>query len=931
MHPPLRRAVALGATLATTIGLVAVAQPALADTADGLILSYAFDGSTAIGVDTSGHGHDATNNGVTLLGGAAHFSGSGAYLTLPDNLMAGLSAISVDLDVKLDATQQTPYFIYGLGNSTSWYGDGYLFTTGDGYRTSIASGNWSTEQTTTSNANLPRGAWEHLTYTQDASGTGILYLDGAEVARSTGITLSPGSIGGGVTTADYLGRSLYSGDKYLKGDVGSFRIYDRALTASDVQALAASTVASGLSEGKAALDLGDLSAVTANLALPTSGAGGTAVTWASSNPAIIGADGTVTRPAAGAPAAQVTLTATLTKGGSTATKQFTATVLPDLTDAEKLADDAQHLSVANLDDVRGNLGLPSTGGYGSAVSWTSSDPSIVDATGVVQRPRYGQPDATVTLTATLNRGDATATRAFSATVRAMPRKVENSAYMFAYFTGNTVAGEKISFAASTGADALHWSELNGGQPVLASTLGTTGLRDPFIMRSHDGDTFYLIATDLSIGSGTSWDASQRTGSRSLEIWESHDLVHWGAQRSVVVSPPTAGNTWAPEAYWDDALGSYVVFWASKIYDAADVNHTGSTYEKMMYSTTRDFVNFTPAQVWQDAGVSRIDTTVIKDGGTYYRFTKDEASASGCTDVFAEKAADLLEPVDDWTPVATCIGRNAGTGAVEGPTIFKANPGDPNGGYYLFLDEYGGRGYLPLHSATLDSPSWKIPPSYSLPTSPRHGTVMGITQAEWDALQGAAAPAVTSTTTVALSPSSVTAGGSPSTATVTVAASDGGEVAGPVVVTAGSWSTTAHLVDGTASVALPSDLPLGEVRVTASYQGYDVVQPSAGSATLTVLAPSAIRAVLAPATLRLGRTGKTVVHVSGSAGTPTGAVEVFEGKTLVGSATLSADGTARVALDDGLSAGTHSLTAVYTGDSVYAGSTAAAVTLTVTAK
>jgi len=928
MHPPIRRAVALGAALATTIGLVAAAQPALADTSSGPILSYTFDGSTAIGVDTSGHGNDATNNGVTISGGAAHFSGSGAYLRLPDNLMSGLSAISVDLDVRIDATQQTPYFIYGFGNSTSWYGDGYLFTTGDGYRTSIASGNWSTEQTTTSNANLPRGAWEHLTYTQDESGTGILYLDGAEVARRTGITLSPGSIGGGVTTADYLGRSLYSGDNNLKGDVGAFRIYDRALAANEVQALAESTVASGLATGQAALDLGDLSGVTSNLELPTSGAGGTAVSWTSSNPAVISADGTVTRPVAGGSATPVTLTATLTKGSATATKQFTATVLPDLTDAEKLADDAQHLTVANLDDVRGNLGLPSAGGYRSSVDWASSDPSIIDATGVVQRPRYGMPDATVTLTATLRLGDATTSRAFIATVRAMPRKVENSAYMFAYFTGNTVAGEKISFAASTGDDALHWSELNGGRPVLSSTLGTTGLRDPFIMRSHDGDTFYLIATDLSIGSGTSWDASQRTGSRSLEIWESRDLVHWGTQRSVVVSPPTAGNTWAPEAYWDDALGSYVVFWASKIYDAADVNHTGSTYEKMMYATTRDFVNFTPAQVWQDAGVSRIDTTVIKDDGAYYRFTKDEASASGCTDVFEEKSADLLAPVADWTTAATCIGRNAGTGAVEGPTIFKANPGDPNGGYYLFLDEYGGRGYLPLHSATLESPSWKIPSSYSLPTSPRHGTVMGITQAEWDALQGAAAPAVGSTTAVALSPSSVTAGGGPSTATVTVTAADGGEAAGPVVVTAGSWSTTAQVVDGTASVVLPADLPWGEVRVTASYQGYGVVQPSAGSATLTVLAPSVTRAVLAPATLREGRAGKAVVHVSGAAGTPTGTVQVFEGNTLLGAATLNVDGTAQVPLGDRLAAGTHSLTAVYKGDSVYAASTAAAVTLTV---
>lgn len=57
-------------------------------------------------------------------------------------------------------------------------------------------------------------------------------------------------------------------------------------------------------------------------------------------------------------------------------------------------------------------------------------------------------------------------------------------YMFAYFTGNSVAGEKIYFAASNGNNALDWTELNGGQPALTSTKGTKGLRDPFIIRSH---------------------------------------------------------------------------------------------------------------------------------------------------------------------------------------------------------------------------------------------------------------------------------------------------------------------------------------------------------------------------------------------------------------------------------------------------------------
>ena len=65
-----------------------------------------------------------------------------------------------------------------------------------------------------------------------------------------------------------------------------------------------------------------------------------------------------------------------------------------------------------------------------------------------------------------------------------------SAYLFAYFKGEGLAqGEQIYFAASR--DGLNWKDLNGGNPVLTSSLGEKGLRDPFIMRSADGDKFAL--------------------------------------------------------------------------------------------------------------------------------------------------------------------------------------------------------------------------------------------------------------------------------------------------------------------------------------------------------------------------------------------------------------------------------------------------------
>ena len=100
-----------------------------------------------------------------------------------------------------------------------------------------------------------------------------------------------------------------------------------------------------------------------------------------------------------------------------------------------------------------------------------------------------------------------------------------SAYLFAYFKGEGLAqGEQIYFAVSR--DGLHWTDLNDGNPVLTSSLGEKGLRDPFIMRSADGKKFFVIATDLKINGNGNWSAAQTTGSKSIMVWESSDLVHW---------------------------------------------------------------------------------------------------------------------------------------------------------------------------------------------------------------------------------------------------------------------------------------------------------------------------------------------------------------------------------------------------------------------
>lgn len=388
------------------------------------------------------------------------------------------------------------------------------------------------------------------------------------------------------------------------------------------------------------------------------------------------------------------------------------------------------LTLHKIQDVRGNIHLPSTSD-GLKISWSSADTSVIKDDGRVTR----QPKSTtVDLTATID----SEKRTFTAKVNAAAQIDEFEGYAFSYFVDSSLQGENIFFAASDGNDALTWTELNDGEPVLTSSEGTKGLRDPFLIRSFEGDTFYLIATDLSIGSGTSWDAAVRQGSHFLEIWESTDLINWSDQRHIEIAPSNAGNTWAPEAYYDEEMGAYLLFWASSLYADDDPDHTGESYHRMMYSVTRDFINFEEPVIWQDAGMSRIDSTVLREADVYYRFTKDEGGGgTGCVDIIQESSSTLSDGLDSWTTIATCIGRDAGTEAVEGPSAFKANPNDVHGEkYYLFVDEFGGRGYIPLQTDDIANPDWTVSSDYTLPTSPRHGTVLPVTAAELTALREA---------------------------------------------------------------------------------------------------------------------------------------------------------------------------------------------------
>ncbi|WP_433553561.1 bacterial Ig-like domain-containing protein [Micromonospora zamorensis] len=449
------------------------------------------------------------------------------------------------------------------------------------------------------------------------------------------------------------------------------------------------------------------------------------------------------------------------------------------------------ITIPHADDVRGNVTLPTTVAAGP-VRWTSSNPDVVSdradgriAAGVVRRPRAGAAPVTVTLTASVGIDTVEACRDVVLTVRPAVELAPFSRYgMVNFARSNSQQGQQIYLAASVGNDPTSWDAVNDGQAVIRSTRGMHAVRDPSLVRSPEGDRFHRLATDLNVDGRAygwqGWDWAQSGASRHIEVWESTDLRTWSAQRHVLVAPEEAGMTFAPEAIWDESIGAYVVYWTSSMYapgtyctpDRTDpLGRSPLTRNQTLYSTTRDFVTFTPPRVMSGRPHhGTLDAVIIRDDadGSYHRFVADRTSTGvgttpyvpscGSEDIYQERSTSVLAPPDEWELVTGCIThRTMNTTYAEAPMVVRANPADVRGpGYYLWVDqiwagspsgEHLEQQLHPYWSADLASGDWtpidwSRKPTYDLAHGVlRHGNVFALTQAEHAAMRGADLTAV----------------------------------------------------------------------------------------------------------------------------------------------------------------------------------------------
>jgi len=302
-------------------------------------------------------------------------------------------------------------------------------------------------------------------------------------------------------------------------------------------------------------------------------------------------------------------------------------------------------------------------------------------------------------------------------------------YLFVTFKGESPNGEQIHFALSR--DGRTWTALNESKPVLVSQIGEKGARDPYLLRTEDG-RFILVATDLSIylkrkevGNGpATWKQVVESGSKSLVIWESTNLVNWIGPRLANVAPKDAGCAWAPEAIYDPAAGDYLVFWASTT--AAD--HFKK--HRIWACHTKDFREFSPPAVYIQRDSGTIDTTIVHDGQMYYRFSKDETRKA----IIMESSSQLAGP---WKEVDRFS--LAKTLGIEGPECYPLHAkstGEPTT-WCLIVDAYAkSQGYQPYNTLDLSKGNFTKAEGFSFPFKFRHGTVLPISGEEYNRLEKA---------------------------------------------------------------------------------------------------------------------------------------------------------------------------------------------------
>jgi len=225
-----------------------------------LVAWYQFDdGSGTAAIDSSGHARNATL--MALGGGTAAFSTMhqvgtaalnlasssstlGGFATLPASLqtMGATTAITIAcwVNVRTERAWERVFdFSNGVSTGFMYLTTAQAVTVPNSPRFTISLTDRTGEQVInmTTPAVLSTNTWHHIAVVLGAGTmyTGTLYIDKTVAGMNPAMTLRPSNLGN--TVNNWIGRSPFPSDPLFDGLIDDFRIYSRALSATEIAAL----------------------------------------------------------------------------------------------------------------------------------------------------------------------------------------------------------------------------------------------------------------------------------------------------------------------------------------------------------------------------------------------------------------------------------------------------------------------------------------------------------------------------------------------------------------------------------------------------------------------------------------------------------------------------------------------------------------------
>lgn len=226
---------------------IALNRPAAVPADPSLVGFWTFDeDSDTTAVDSSGNGHDGTAmNSASISGGALVLNGTDQYVEVAHDPALNLTdSFTITAFVQLDATNDRRPVITkeqnpdGSRGWNCWIQDGEpRMQLMDGVKWADTGDVGQSKLTVSSGAALDPGVLHHLAFVYDSAGPEQIYIDGVVqisedvVTGTLHVNEQPVRIGAYIwDPAGY--------QKYLDGSIDDVRIYNRVLTADEIEALA---------------------------------------------------------------------------------------------------------------------------------------------------------------------------------------------------------------------------------------------------------------------------------------------------------------------------------------------------------------------------------------------------------------------------------------------------------------------------------------------------------------------------------------------------------------------------------------------------------------------------------------------------------------------------------------------------------------------